>query len=80
MDPQVGQSLGGVSFSLYSTLFLLICSHEYFVTPFKKDRSTHTLVFLLLELLFEIRQCFLLLKIIKQYNYVLLQILLISCV
>jgi hypothetical protein len=50
MDPQVGQSLDGLSFNLCSTLCLHICSCEYFVTPSKKDHSTHTLIFLLLEL------------------------------
>ena len=50
MDLQVGQFLDGFSFSLFSTFCLRICSHEYFVTPSKKDRSTHTLFFLLFEL------------------------------
>ena len=50
MDPQVGQSLDGLSCSLCSTLCLCNCSREYVVTPSKKDRSTHTLVFLALEL------------------------------
>ena len=50
MDPQVGQSLDGLSFSLCSTLFLNICSLEDFVPLSKKDQSTHTSVFLLLEL------------------------------
>ena len=31
MNPQVGQSLGGLSFSLCSTIYLHICSCEYFV-------------------------------------------------
>jgi hypothetical protein len=43
----VGQYLDGLYFSLYSTLCLHICSREYFGPPSKKDRSTHTLVFLL---------------------------------
>jgi hypothetical protein len=50
MNPQVGQSLDGLSFSLCSALFLHICSHEYFVPLSKKDQRTHILVFLLLEL------------------------------
>jgi hypothetical protein len=50
MDPQVGQSLDGLSFSLCSTLCLFISSHGYFVPSSKKDQSIHTLVFLLLEL------------------------------
>jgi hypothetical protein len=50
MDPQVGQSLNGLSSSLCSTLCLCISSHEYFVPFSKKDRSIHSLVFLLLEL------------------------------
>jgi hypothetical protein len=50
MNPQVGQSLDGLSFSVCSTLCLHICFHEYFVPPSKKDQSIHTLVFLLLEL------------------------------
>ena len=50
MDPHVGQSLGGLSFSLCSTLCLCISSHGYFVPPSKKDGSVHTLVFFLLEL------------------------------
>jgi hypothetical protein len=47
MDPQVGQSLDGHSFSLCFTL----CNSfdEYFIPPSKKDQSIHTLVFLLLE-------------------------------
>jgi hypothetical protein len=40
------QSLDGLSFSLC----LHICSCEYFVPLSNKDRSTYTLVFLLLEL------------------------------
>ena len=47
MDPQVGQSLDGLFFSLCSTLYLPIYSCEYFVPPSKKAWSTHTLVFLL---------------------------------
>ena len=50
MDPQMEQSLDGLSFSLCSILCLCISSHEYFVPPSKKDQSIHTLVFLLLEL------------------------------
>jgi hypothetical protein len=49
MNPQVGQSLDGLSFSLCSTLCLCNSSHGYFVPPSKKDRSIHTVVFLLLE-------------------------------
>ena len=37
MDPQVGQSLYGLFFSLCSTLCLHISSLEYFVPPSKKD-------------------------------------------
>jgi hypothetical protein len=51
LDPQVGQFLDGLSFSLCSTLYLCISSHGYFVPPSKKDQHIHTLVFLLLELL-----------------------------
>jgi hypothetical protein len=36
MDPQVGQSLDGLSFSLCSTLYLHICSCEYFVLLLRK--------------------------------------------
>jgi hypothetical protein len=50
MNPQVGQPLDGLSFSLCSILCPHICSREYFVPLSKKDQSTHTLVFLLLEL------------------------------
>ena len=50
MDPQVGQSLDRLSFSLCSTLCLCISSHRYFLPPLKKDQSIHTLVFLLLRL------------------------------
>jgi hypothetical protein len=49
MDLQVGQSLDGYSFSLWSTLCLCNSFHGYFVPPSEKDRSIHTLVFLLLE-------------------------------
>jgi hypothetical protein len=47
MDPQEGQSLDDHSFSLCSEL----CNsfHGDFVPPSKKDRSIHTLFFLLLE-------------------------------
>ena len=37
MDPQVGQSLDGLSISFCSTLCLHISSCEYFVPPSKKD-------------------------------------------
>jgi hypothetical protein len=40
----------GLSFSLCFTLCIYISSHGYFVPPSKKDQSTHTLVFLPLEL------------------------------
>ena len=50
MDPQVGQSLDGFSFSLCSTFCLCISSHWYFVSPSKNDQSIHTLFFFLLEL------------------------------
>ena len=50
MDPQVRQSLNGLSFSLCSTHWLHISSHEYFVPPSKKDWSIYTLFFLPLEL------------------------------
>ena len=46
MDPQVGQSLDGLCFSLSSTLCLCISSCNYFVSPSKNDWSTHTLFFL----------------------------------
>jgi hypothetical protein len=49
MDPQVGQSLDGYSFSLCSILCLYNSSHGYFVPSSKKDGSIHTLAFLLLE-------------------------------
>ena len=41
---------GYVLVAFSSTLCLHIFSHEYFVPLSKKDRSTHTLVFLPLEL------------------------------
>jgi hypothetical protein len=47
MDPQVGESLDGLPYSLCSTFCLCICFCEYFVPLSKKDWSTHTLVFLL---------------------------------
>ena len=50
MDPQVGQFLNGLPFSLCSKLCLCIFSHGYFDPPFKKEQSIHTLVLLLLEL------------------------------
>jgi hypothetical protein len=40
MDPQVGQSLDGFSFSLYSTLCFHVSSCGYFVLPPKKDWRT----------------------------------------
>jgi hypothetical protein len=40
MFPQVGQSLDGFSFSLCSTLFRYISSHDYLVPPSKKEVST----------------------------------------
>ena len=49
MDAQVGQSLGGLSFSVCSILCLCNSFHGYFVSPSKKDQSIHTLVFLVLE-------------------------------
>ena len=51
VDPQVGQSLDGHSFSLCSELCLCNSIHEYIVPPSKKDQSIHTLVFLLLDFL-----------------------------
>jgi hypothetical protein len=47
MDPQVGQSLDGPSFSLCFTLCLCNSFHRHFVPPSKKDQSIHTLAFLL---------------------------------
>jgi hypothetical protein len=44
-----GQSIDGHSFSLCSTLCLCNSFYGYFVPPSKKDRSIHTLVFLLFE-------------------------------
>ena len=49
IDPQVGKSLDGPSFSLSSKLCLCNSFHGYFVPSSKKERSIHTLVFLLLE-------------------------------
>jgi hypothetical protein len=49
MDPRVGQSLNGPSFSLSSKLCLCNLVHGYFVPHSKKERSICTLVFLLLE-------------------------------
>jgi hypothetical protein len=43
MNPQVGQSLDGLSFSLCSTLYLHICSCEYFVLLLRRTK-TPTLV------------------------------------
>ena len=48
-NPRVGQSLDGPSFSLSSKLCLCNSFHGYFVPPSMKERSIHTLVFLLLE-------------------------------
>ena len=48
MDAQVGEFLDYLSISLCSTLCLCISSLGYFVTPSKKDQSTHILFFLLL--------------------------------
>jgi hypothetical protein len=45
-----GAVSGLLSFSLYFTRCLCISSHEYFVTPSKKDQSIHIVVVLLLEL------------------------------
>ena len=50
MDPQVGQSLDGLYFSLYFTTSLCNTFHGYFVSLSKRDQSIQTLVFLLLEL------------------------------
>ena len=47
MDPQMGQSLDDLSFSICSIVCLCISTHEYLVSPSKKDQSIHTLVFLL---------------------------------
>jgi hypothetical protein len=47
----VGQSLDGPSFSLSSKLCLCNYFHGYFVPHSKKERSIHTLVFLLFELI-----------------------------
>jgi hypothetical protein len=49
MDPQVGQSFSGHSFSLRSTLCLCNSFYGYFDPPSKKDQKIHTLVFLLHE-------------------------------
>jgi hypothetical protein len=49
MDPQVGQSLGGLSFHLSSELCLCNSVHGYFVPHSKTERSIHTSVFLLLS-------------------------------
>ena len=40
MNPQVGQSLNGLSLSLCSTLYLHICFCEYFL-PFLRRTETH---------------------------------------
>ena len=42
MNPQVGQSLEGLSFSLCSTLCVHISCLEYFVPPSKKNWTIHT--------------------------------------
>jgi hypothetical protein len=49
MDPQVGQSLEGHSFSFCSILCLCNSFHGYFAPPSRKGRSIHTLIFLLLD-------------------------------
>ena len=49
MDPQVGQSLDGTSFSLTFEPWLCNSFHGYFVPHSNKEQSIHTLVFLLLE-------------------------------
>ena len=49
LNHQVGQSLDGHSFSLYSTLCLCNSFHGCFVSPTKKDQTIHTLVVPLLE-------------------------------
>jgi hypothetical protein len=46
MDHQVGQSLDGHSFSLCSEIYLCNSFHGYLISPFKKDRIIHILVFL----------------------------------
>ncbi|EDL11841.1 mCG147410 [Mus musculus] len=46
---RVGQSLDGPSFRLSSELCLCNSSHGYFVPHSKKEQSSRTLVFLLLE-------------------------------
>jgi len=50
MDPQVGKSLDGLSFSLCFILCPCISSCEYFVPPSKKYCNMHIFVILLLEL------------------------------
>jgi hypothetical protein len=48
MNPHVGQSLGGHSFSFYTlSPYLLL---RVFCSPSKNDLSSHTLVFLLIEI------------------------------
>ena len=49
VDPQVGQSLHGPSFSLSSKLCLCNSLHGYFVPHSKEELRVYTLVFLLLE-------------------------------
>jgi hypothetical protein len=49
MYSQVGQSLDGHSFRLYSELCFFNSFHGYFIPHFKKEQSIHTLVFLILE-------------------------------
>jgi hypothetical protein len=54
IDPQVGQSLDGPSFSLSSDLCLCNSFHEYFVPNSKKERSIHTLCLLELMIYFSL--------------------------
>jgi hypothetical protein len=49
MDPQVGQSLNGLSFHLSSKLCLCNSFQGYFVPHSKTEQSIHTSVLLLLE-------------------------------
>jgi hypothetical protein len=48
MAPQVGQSLDGHFFNLYSTLCLCNSFHGCFIPPSKTDQTVHTLAFFLL--------------------------------
>ena len=50
MDPHMGQSLDGLSYSFCSTFCFHVSSLEYFVPPSKKHWSIHILVFLLIGL------------------------------